>query len=145
LGQLLLRRRAARVERGHQHLLAVAGLEAERDLGAGRGLAGALQTDHQDRQRGRGIQRQSRRPATAQHLDQMVMDDLDHHLRGGDALQHLLADGALANRADEVLDDRQRDIRLKQRHAHFAQSRVDVLLGEGAAAAQAIEDFAKLG
>ena len=48
-GQLLLRRRPLHVERGHQHLLALARLEAQRDLGGGRGLARALQADQHDR------------------------------------------------------------------------------------------------
>ena len=48
LGQLLLRRRPLHVERGHQHLLALAVLQAQRDLGGGRRLARALQPDQHD-------------------------------------------------------------------------------------------------
>ena len=48
-GELLHRRRAARVERGHQHLAVVALGEALGDLGGGGGFAGALQADHHDR------------------------------------------------------------------------------------------------
>ena len=48
-GELLLRRRALHVERGQQHLLALALFEEARELGRGRGLARALQAEHQDR------------------------------------------------------------------------------------------------
>ena len=50
-GELLHRRRAVGVERGHQHPLALALLEPLGELGGGRGLAAALQADHQDRRR----------------------------------------------------------------------------------------------
>ena len=145
LGQLLLRRRAAGVERGHQHLLAFPGLQPERDFGARGGLSGALQPNHQNGQWRSGLEFESRRTAPSQHLNQMVVDDLDNHLRRGDALQYLLANRALANRADEVFDNRQRDIGLEQCDPHFAQSGAYVLLGERATAAQAIEDLAELG
>ena len=85
LRQLLLRRRPLHVERGHQHLLALAGLEAQRDLGRGRRLARALQPDQHDRRPAAGALRSSRRRLARAHrrpsiCDQMVVDDLDHHL-----------------------------------------------------------------
>ena len=43
------------------------------------------------------------------------------------------------DRLDEALDHRQRDVRLEQRHAHLAQRLADVLLGDAAAAAQALD------
>ena len=54
--ELLLGRRPVDVERGEQHLLLVVGLEPERDLGRARGLARALQPDHQDRHRRRRLE-----------------------------------------------------------------------------------------
>src|ERR1041385_3818420 len=44
--------------------------------------------------------------APAQPLDQMVVDDLHHHLRRRHRAQHLLADRLLANGVDEILDHR---------------------------------------
>ena len=64
--ELLLRRRALHVERGEQRLLPLAGPEAQRELGAGRGLARALQPDHQHHPRRRAGEREiarRRRPA----------------------------------------------------------------------------------
>ena len=52
-GELLHRGRAAGVERGHQHPLALALLPAAGELGGGGGLARALQADHQHRGGGR--------------------------------------------------------------------------------------------
>ena len=43
-------------------------------------------------------------------------------------------------RIDERLDDRQCDIGFEQRHAHLAQRIGDVLFGQTAAAAQALDD-----
>jgi hypothetical protein len=44
----------------------------------------------------------------------------------------------LLDALDEGLDHRQRDVRLQQGHAHFAQRVGDVFLGDAAAAAQRI-------
>ena len=71
------------------------------------------------------------------------MHDLDHHLAGRDAPQHLLADRALADRADEILDHRERYAGLEQGDANVAQRRLDVGLAQRAAALQPIEDVAK--
>ena len=77
--QLLLRRRPAHVERGHQHFLLVAIGEPVADLGAGGGLARALQADQQDGDR-RLRGKIDRLGVRAQHGDQLVVHDLDHHL-----------------------------------------------------------------
>ncbi len=49
------------------------------------------------------------------------------------------------DRVDELLDHRQGDVRLEQRHADLPQRVADVLLGEAAAATQAIDDGGKTG
>ena len=54
-----------------------------------------------------------------------------------------MADRALADRADEILDDRQRYAGLEQGDANVAQRRLDVGLAQRAAALQPIEDVAK--
>ena len=79
----------------------------------------------------------------AEQLDQAVVDDLDHHLAGRDAPQHLLADRALADPGDEVLDHRQRDVGLEQRDADVAQRRLDVALAQRAAPLEAVEHGAE--
>ena len=55
------------------------------------------------------------------------------------------ADGPRLDRVDELLDDRQRDVGLEQRHPHLPQRVADVLLGQAAAAAQALDDGGKSG
>ena len=84
-----------------------------------------------------------RRVAAAEHLDEMVVDDLDHHLRRRHRAQHLLADRLVAHRVDEIADHRQRDIGLEQRDADLAQRRVDIVLAQRATAAQPVEDVVR--
>ena len=47
-------------------------------------------------------------------VDQFLVDDADELLVGIERLEHRLADGLLADPADEVLDDRQADVGLEQ-------------------------------
>src|SRR5690606_5261693 len=76
LSQLFLRGGPTRVERSHQHLLALALTHAPGNLGRGGGLAGALQADHHDHDRSRRIEVDGD-PFIAKHGDKLVMDDLD--------------------------------------------------------------------
>src|SRR5699024_7717986 len=48
-------------------------------------------------------------------------------------------DGTLAHVRDELLDHRQRHVRLEQRHAHLAQRGLDVVLGQAPAAADLLK------
>ena len=64
----------------------------------------------------------------------------DQRLARRQALVDLLPDDLGADRLDERLDDRQRDVGLEQRHAHLAQRVGDVLVGQAPAAAQAFDD-----
>ena len=141
-GQLLLRGRTAHVERGHQDFLLLALAQPQTELGGGGGLARTLQTDHENRYRRVGGQVDGHTGA-AQHLDQMVVDDLDDHLAGRDAFQHVLAHGLIAHGSQEILDHRQGDVGFEQRHAHFAQRRIHVALAQGAAPRQLVEHRAK--
>ena len=76
----------------------------------------------------------------AQKLHQPVVDDLDHHLGGGDALDHLLPDGALTHLAHKVLDHRQRHVGFQQGDADLPQRLLDVALAQGPPPAQPVED-----
>ena len=94
----------ARVERGHQHLLALARLEAQGDLGGGGGLARALQPDHQDRHRRRRVEIDRRgRSAPPSVSTRWSWTILTTIWPGVTLLQHALADGLLAHRGDEIL------------------------------------------
>ena len=142
LAQLLLRGRAPRVERGHQNLLVLALGQALGDLGRSRRLAGALQADHHDDDRRRCVEVDGD-TLGAEHLDQLVMDDLDDHLAGLDRLQHRGADGLLAHLVGEGPHHFERHVGLEQRTAHLAQRRRDISLGKRAAAGEAVQDGAK--
>ena len=138
-GELLLSGRPLHVERGHQDALLLPVEEALGDLGSGRRLAGALEADHHDRDRRRGIER-DRVDGLAQRLDQHIVDDLDDHLAGRDRLDDVGADGPAAHLVDEALDHVERHVGLEQRAPNLAQGDVHVLLGERAALGQSIED-----
>ena len=77
----------------------------------------------------------------AQDVDQLLVDDADDGLRGGQRVQDVLPDGALAHGGDEVLDDLEVDVGFEQRAAHLAHRVVDVLLGQAALAGEAGEGF----
>ena len=67
------------------------------------------------------------------------MHDLDHLLAGGEAVKHLGAHRPLLDAGDEVLHDREVDVRLEQRQPDLAHRLVDVVLGQPAAALEAVE------
>ena len=77
--------------------------------------------------------------ARRQQVDQLVVDDLDDLLAGGQALEDLLADRPLADPRDEVLDDLEVDVGLEQRQPDLAHRGVDVGLADPAAAGQRAE------
>ena len=133
-------RRPAGIERGHQHALLVGHAQEAPELRGRRGLAGALQAHHEDGgRRARGGDADLGGLA-AQHLDQVIVHDLDHLVAGRHALQHVGADGLLAHARDEVLDHRERHVRLEQGDAHVAQRGVHVRLAQRAAPRQRLED-----
>ena len=58
------------------------------------------------------------------------MDDLDDLLAGLDALRHILSERLHTDRLYKVLGDFEVDIRLQERHAHFAQGIGGIGLGD---------------
>ena len=141
--ELLHRRRAIDVERGHQHLALVALDHAARELRGGGGFAGALQADHHDRNRRHRVEVDGL-PFRAERGDQLVMDDLHHHLAGRDRLDDSRADRLLAHALGETAHHVERHVGLEQRAAHLAHRGVDVGLRQRAAACQPIENATKL-
>ncbi len=138
--ELLHRRRAAGVERGHEHALALALLPAAGELGGGRGLARALQADHQHRGGGRVDLEGGGGGVAGEDVDELVVDDLDDLLAGGDRLGDGLAAGLVVDSLDEIAGDRERDVGLEQGDADLAQRGRDVLVGERALAGELVED-----
>jgi hypothetical protein len=137
--ELLHRGRAACVEGGEQHLALLAVGEAPGDLGGGRGLARALQADHQDRHRGGGVEIDGL-GVGAEHRHELVVDDLHDHLAGRHRLEHDGADGLLLHPVGEAADHLEGDVGLQQGAAHLAHGGGDVGLGQGAPAGEPRED-----
>ena len=140
--QLLLRRGAPRIERGHQYFLLVAGLKALAELGGGGGLARALQADQHHHHRRRGGEVDALR-VMPKHPHQLVIDDLDDHLAGRDRAHHVLADRLRLHAVDEVAHHVERDIGFEQRAAHLAHGFRHVSLAQRALAGELVEDGAK--
>ncbi len=132
------------VEAGEKHPLAVAFRQAQRDLAGGGGLARALQADHQDGDRRRGVEVEGHGTLAAQGLNQHVVDDLDDLLARGDGGEHFLADGAVADLGDEILDHVERHVGIEQREADLAQGLHDIGLVQRAALAELVEDAREL-
>ena len=141
--ELLHRRRPIDVERCHQHLALVALGKAAGEFRRGRGFAGALQADHHDRNRRHRIEIDGL-AIGAERGDQFVMNDLDHHLPGGDRPDNCSADRLLADFFGEAPDHIERDVRFQQRAAHLAHRRIDIGLRQRAAPRQPIEYATKL-
>ena len=80
---------------------------------------------------------------TAHELGQFAMHHADQRLAGSERADHLLPHRLFLDAGDEVLDHRQRDIGLQQRHAHLAQHVGDVVLGQARLAAQGLDDAAE--
>ncbi len=127
------------VQRRHHDLLALGLVQAQRQLAHRGGLARALQARDHDHHRRIGLQVDVLGLVAAQHIHQAVEHDLDHLVGGLDRADDVLAGGAFLGLGDEVPDHRQGDVGLEQRHAHFAQGFVDVLLRQHAPAGQPVE------
>src|SRR4029077_8345492 len=83
-------------------------------------------------------------PLLAEQRAQLVAHDLHHLLRGGQAVQHLLAKRPLAHAVDERLDHPEVDIGFEQRHADLAERPVERLGSDLALALELAEDFTEL-
>ena len=70
---------------------------------------------------------------------ELLVDDLDDHLRGVQGLQHVGAHGPVGDLLGEVLDHLIADVGLQQRHTHLAHGLLHVAGGQPSLAAQAFE------
>ena len=75
----------------------------------------------------------------AHEARELLVDDLDHLLAGGEAFEHLAADGARGDDFDKVLDHEEVDVRFQQREFNLAHGFVYVRLGELSAPVQPLE------
>jgi hypothetical protein len=124
--------------------MVTAGGEPAPELGRRGGLARALEAGHQhDRGQARGGL-DARRGLAAEERHHLVADDADHGLRGGEALQDVLARRARAHALEELLHDPEVDVGFEQREADVAERRVHLALVEGAVAAEGPEHALEL-
>ena len=140
--KLLDGRGTVHVARDEQRALALLAHEAG-ELGAVGRLARALQADEHDDARRLGADVQLLVLA-AHEGGELFVDDLDDHLRGREALEHIRARGALGHFAHKVLDDLEVHVRLEQRELDLTHGLLDVGLREPALAAQAFERLGQL-
>jgi len=117
----------------------VAGLfEPLGKLAGGGGFAGALEAGHKDDTGWLGGLLEAG-GVFAEDVDELVVDDFDDLLGGGEGGGDLFAEGAGADVLDEGVDDGEIDVGLEEGEADFAESVGDVLVGDGALAAESFE------
>jgi len=80
----------------------------------------------------------------AQHRDQLIVHDLDHHLAWRHRLDDIGSNGLAAHLVGERTHDVEHHIRLEQRTTHFAHGGADIGFGQGAATGQLIENAGEL-
>ena len=126
--QLLDRRRAPHVGRHHDRVAALL-RQPLRQLAGRRGLARALQPEHQNHAR---PGRRFLQPALgiAEQREQLIANDLDDLLARGQALQDRLIHRAIAHAIDERLDDLEVDVGFEQRQPDFPEDVLDGRLRE---------------
>ncbi len=135
--ELLRRRYALRVGRDHQRTIALTAKAEGQLRGRGR-LTGALEP-HEHDDGGRRLRLLQARVSSAEHLDHLLVDDVDDLLHRCEALRDVGSQRPLSHAGHELLDDLVVNVSLQQSEADLAQSLIEVLLGDGAATAQAAE------
>src|SRR5690606_22652472 len=125
--------------------------EPARELGGGRRLPRALQTDHHDA--GRSLARPRDRLALVRHEgDELVVANLDellaraHSVRGAavaNARLDRLPERLALDAGEKPLDDPELDIGLQERETDLAQRGLDVVLIELREAGQAVLSLPK--
>ncbi len=135
--ELLDRSRPLEVGGDEGRLLALLA-EEQGELRRGGRLSRSLQAREEDDRRRPAGERELRAPAPHQR-GQLLVDDLHDLLPRRQALEHVLAERALAHALDELLDDLEVDVRLEQREPDLAHRARDGLLVERAALADVPE------
>src|SRR5277367_2010330 len=107
------------------------------ELAGGRGFAGALQSA--DKPHGRRTRSELRLRFTTEQFGQLVAHDLDYLLIGRELQKDVRAKSLLADVGDEFVRDAEVDVAFQKRLADFAESAVEVLLGQLSLPAQVFE------
>src|SRR5699024_9095775 len=114
------------------------GLHPLRELAGQGGLARALEAGEHDHG-GRGLGEVQVAGGAAEHLDKLVVDELDDLLGGVERLGDLFAQRSLTDPAGDLAPHRDGDVGVEQGTADLADRLVDVRLGEAAMAAQTLQ------
>ena len=104
-------------------------LEPVAELAGQRGLTGTLKAgEHDDRRR---VLREVQRTidALAEHVGELLVDDLHHLLGGVECVGHLGSQCALTHLAGEGTHHVERHVGVEQRTADFTDRTVDIRLG----------------
>ena len=124
--QLVDRRRAVDIA-GDQHGTVILRLEHFGELCRVGGFTGTLQAAHHNDRRRLGSKLQTGVFAAHQG-GQLLVDDLDDHLRRGQAFHDVLTDRAFGHGFGEVLGNLVVDVRFEQRQSYLAHCLLDVVL-----------------
>ena len=135
--KLLAGRRTIDVHRYKQWAMAAV-LEPVRQLARRSGLTRTLQAGHQHHRRRLGC-KLDLGGIVAQKFDQLIAQNLDDLFGGGKSSRHLLTDGLFLDVIDQLLDDFEIDVGLKQREANGAQRLLHVFFVEGGLATEGLE------
>ena len=128
---------------GHQHGAAALLDEVFGQLGGVGRFTIALQAAEHDDGLALVLDDQLRGFLAAHQSDQLLVDDLDHLLGGGQALHDLLPHRAFRDLGAELLRHLVVDVGFQQGHPDFAHRGLDVGLGQFAVAAQFFEHTGK--
>jgi hypothetical protein len=112
--------------------------EPFRELPSAGGFARALQADDHDGA-WRLIREAEFRLVATEDVDQLVLDDLDDLLCRRECGEDFLAERFYLDVLDQLLNNAEVDVGLKQRHADLAQGGLHIRGGQLAFAAQALE------
>ena len=75
----------------------------------------------------------------AEDIDELVVDDFDDLFGGAEGGGDFFADGAVADVLDQLVDDSEVDVGLEEGETDLAEGVGDVLVGDGALAAEIFE------
>ncbi len=109
-------------------------------LAGGGGLARALKTDQHDGYRLASTKVQIDM-AAAQQFHQLLVDNFNHLLTGGQAFQHLTPHCFLGHSGDKIFNHLEVDIGLQQGQSHLAQGFLNIFFVQATMAAQFLEYF----
>ena len=104
-------------------------VQPQGQLCAAGGFPGTLQPDHQEDARGL-FRKLQLGLGTAQQLNQLVANNLDHLLPGSQGFQDFLSKSPLLDALDKLLGDFEMNIRIQQGIAYFARGLLDMTPGD---------------